>query len=170
MLEAVAENLPELLPYVHSSYSDASNLFYSGGETKSEEGVQQGDPLGPLLFCLTVHPLLCENNLQLCIGYLDDFTFGDSLSKLGETLTSLKEKASEIGLNLNLDKCEIISSVSDELPRALIRIKQLKPAVATLLGAPLQESIAMSNMLEKQLQNFQLASDQKIEIGLFTVT
>ena len=39
------------------------NIFKSlgggGGETiQSKEGVQQGDPLGPLLFCLTVHKLV----------------------------------------------------------------------------------------------------------------
>ena len=58
IFEAVENNLPELKPYVQSAYANASTLFYSGGEIQSEEGVQQGDPLGPVLFCMAVQPLL----------------------------------------------------------------------------------------------------------------
>ena len=48
-----------LLAFVHSAYSTSSSLWGGGGETiQSKEGVQQGDPLGPLLFCLTVHKLV----------------------------------------------------------------------------------------------------------------
>ena len=41
-----------------------------------KEGIQQGDPLGPLLFCLCVHPLLESIIAPLCIGYMDDLTLG----------------------------------------------------------------------------------------------
>ena len=44
----------------------------------SEEGVQQGDPLGPLLFCLTLHPLLSQLQSELKIFYLDAGTIGGS--------------------------------------------------------------------------------------------
>jgi len=39
-----------------------------------EEGPQQGDPLGPLLFCNTIQPLLSSLNSELNLGYLDDMT------------------------------------------------------------------------------------------------
>ena len=56
MLEAVKTHAPQLLPFVHCNYSCESSLLFGGNVISSAEGVQQGDPLGPLLFCLTVHP------------------------------------------------------------------------------------------------------------------
>ena len=50
MLTAVRDFIPELLPYVHSAYSSPSILLWDDVEVNSSEGVQQGDPIGPLLF------------------------------------------------------------------------------------------------------------------------
>ena len=38
--------------------------------------MQPGDPLGPLLFCITLHPLLEGLLSDLRIGYLDDIGLG----------------------------------------------------------------------------------------------
>ena len=53
MLTIVREKVPELLPLVHSAYSSPSHLFIGDEIIQSSEGVQQGDPLGPLLFSLS---------------------------------------------------------------------------------------------------------------------
>ena len=50
MLQAVQNFAPDLLPFVHASYSSPSSLFLSDKIIQSAEGVQQGDPLGPFLF------------------------------------------------------------------------------------------------------------------------
>ena len=58
---------PELSAFVHSAYSASSTLFWGGGEETlvSAEGIQQGDPLGPLLFCLTIHELCSKLRSEL---------------------------------------------------------------------------------------------------------
>ena len=57
MLEAVQRPPPQLFSFVHSAYSSPSSLFWKDRVLQSAEGVQQGDPLGLLLFCLTIHQL-----------------------------------------------------------------------------------------------------------------
>ena len=73
---AVKKLLPELYPLVRSAYSSSSSLFWGDKIILSAESVQQGDPLGPLLFCLTLHNLISELTSELILGYLDDVTFG----------------------------------------------------------------------------------------------
>ena len=50
MLKAVDEMVPELFLLVHSAYS--SSLRIRDRIIQSADRIQQGDPLGPLLFCL----------------------------------------------------------------------------------------------------------------------
>ena len=59
MLEAVMESAPLLHPFVHSAYSSPSSLFWSD-KTIQSAGVQQGDPLGPFLYCLTIHGIVTQ--------------------------------------------------------------------------------------------------------------
>ena len=55
VLEAVAEHVPDLLPFANSVYGSPSQLWLDEDQqVASSEGVQQGDPLGPLLFCLAL--------------------------------------------------------------------------------------------------------------------
>ena len=56
--EAVTLHVPEILQFCHSSYARPTNLLYNQHSISSEEGVQPGDRLGPILFCLTVQPTL----------------------------------------------------------------------------------------------------------------
>ena len=48
----------------------------------SAEGVQQGDPLGPLLFCLVLHRHSLQLNSEFEAHYLDDVTLGGSCEDL----------------------------------------------------------------------------------------
>ena len=52
MLQAVFDRMPEL--YAFSVYYSPSLFFYGPYQLQSQEGTQQSDPLGPLLFCYTL--------------------------------------------------------------------------------------------------------------------
>ena len=59
MLLSVRDCLPELYAFCLSSYSQPSFLYFGSHVLLSEEGPQQGDPLGPLLFVLPfIHSFL----------------------------------------------------------------------------------------------------------------
>ena len=52
MLQAVYATLPELYDFAPQSYSAESTLQFGSFEIRSQMGPQQGDRIGPLLFCL----------------------------------------------------------------------------------------------------------------------
>ena len=58
LLRQVRAHLPGLAPWVEWCYGAHSRLLCDGAALTSESGVQQGDPLGPLLFALTLQPAL----------------------------------------------------------------------------------------------------------------
>jgi hypothetical protein len=85
-------------------------------------GVQQGDPLGPLLFALALHRLVhtinrsCELALQA--WYLDDGTnVGDTLT-VARALDIIRTEGPARGLFLNVDKTELFWPVEDPRSRA----------------------------------------------------
>ena len=112
MLEAVAKDMPEIYRFAHASYSCGSVLKFGTHVIMSEEGPQQGDPLGPMLFCLTIHPLLMSLKSELRIGFLDDVTLGGPEKVVSEDITVVESEAAKLGLQLNKLKCEITSRVN----------------------------------------------------------
>ena len=140
MLEAVQRLAPSIYPFVHSVYSSPSSLFWSDKIIQSSEGVQQGDPLGPLLFCLTIHHVCSLLKSELCIFCLDDGTLGGALSDVLHAIEVIKKEAGIFGLDLNPQKSEVISINPDliaTVQSALSGIRVVNPADATLLGSPI---------------------------------
>ena len=64
LLEQVSSCHPDIYPHVCQMYSHSSSLVYQQGNSiviiPSEEGIHQGDPLGPALFSTVIHSVLSE--------------------------------------------------------------------------------------------------------------
>ena len=134
MLQAVQNFAPDLLPFVHLSYSSSSSLFWSDKIIQSAEGVQQGDPLGPLLFCLTIHPLVSQLKSELCVWYLDDGTIGGAAEDVKHDLEVIVCEGAALGLHLNEWKSEVIGGDPAARDSILPGAQVTDPASAFLLG------------------------------------
>jgi hypothetical protein len=78
-LKESADRLPSVYPWAAWLYSRESTLIGVGFTIPSQQGAQQGDPLGPLLFSLGLAPLhhaICERCPDVWQAwYLDDASF-----------------------------------------------------------------------------------------------
>jgi len=157
MLAAVHSYIPQLDSFCRLAYEQPSVLRYGERQILSSEGVQQGDPLGPLLFSLTLHPLLSALKSDLRFGYLDDVTLGGIEALVEEDVRMLKIESPKIGLSLNIDKCELICmQIKSKSPILSTFMHQL-PFEANLLGAPLLTGSSMNVALNKHCTNLERA-------------
>ena len=69
MIESILKHVPEIYAFCHLSYNNSTMLKFNSHTFISDEGIQQEDPLGPLLFCLAFHPLLQSLSSELVICY-----------------------------------------------------------------------------------------------------
>ena len=60
LLSECSTHFPELLPCASWCYSQHPILWHPLGRLHSEQGVQQGDPLGPLFFSLVLNILVSK--------------------------------------------------------------------------------------------------------------
>src|SRR5688572_9047112 len=66
VLEAVARHRPDLVAFTNAAYGSPSLLWAGDSLLLSAEGVQQGDPLGSLLFCLALDAPLKGCGVNFC--------------------------------------------------------------------------------------------------------
>ena len=88
-------------------------MFFGNHTISSQAGVQQGDPLGPFLFCLVLQILVSKINqeipsLSLNSWCMDDGSLFGSVPDVLKAWDIIKETGSELGLFVNSQKCELI--------------------------------------------------------------
>ena len=102
--------IPGLSAWMEYCYSGQPLLHLGKHTIHSCCGVQQGDPLGPLGFALTLHPLIeiikssLPSSLAMNAWYLDDGTLVGSPESLSAALGIIEKEGPKLGLHLNRRK------------------------------------------------------------------
>ena len=117
VVEECATFSPEILPWVSWCYGSHPLLWHPLGQISSESGVQQGDPLGPLLFALVLHKLISSvdaddecMDLFYQAWYLDDGALAGNRPAVLRAMHIIEEMGPALGLYINFTKCELFSS------------------------------------------------------------
>jgi len=168
MLEAVKTHFPSVFPFISQAYKEPSNLYINGNHLRSSRGIQQGDPLGPALFALTIHPIVKSLGTELNLWFIDDGTIADTADVVLASLDHIIKESDRVGLSLNLKKCEFATISPDASDRAAVMEKfhDYSPDIrcmpdndTTLLGAPLTET-SISTILNLKTNQFKTLSER----------
>ena len=142
MLRAVTDSIPTLSRWAWFSYGEHTPLFCGSSTISSQQGVQQGDPLGPLFFALTLQSLITRlpPSLRVNCWYLDDGHLVGTMDDLATATALLSSDGPSLGLHLNLSKCTLWGpAVPAPLPPTLAPMKVVPWAPGsglTVLGLP----------------------------------
>ena len=111
----------------------------------SEEGPQQADPRGGLLFCNIIHPLLSQMKADLVEGYMDDIALGETRNDVATDVIKMRSEGGVLGLQLNVKKCEQIHHSSTSAEPAFQDFVIMTPDKVSLLDAPLTEGLSLDD-------------------------
>ena len=114
MLQQICNSFPDLYPHAFSMYGHVSSLVYTMGERtvilQSQEGVHQGDPLGPSLFAIAIQPLLFEVQKRHArvqtLAYLDDVFLIGPPKETVNAFQDLQSQFESAELHVSKQKCE----------------------------------------------------------------
>ena len=130
MLQEARAHFPALARWASWCYQAPTHLRFGDAHLASSSGVQQGDPIGPLLLAAAIQPLVQElrgGPLDFSIFYLDDGLLVGELDQVAAALAHVQRCSARLGLSLNLAKSEAVAightsaaAVAGHLPAELV--------------------------------------------------
>ena len=146
LLDECSAHFPELLPWASWCYGLHPTLWHPMGIISSETGVQQGDPLGPMFFCLVLHKLVTAittdnecSSLLFHRWYIDDGVVAGPKHAVAKVFSIIQELGPPLGLFINAGKCELFGL--GDLSSFSSLMKKSSVPNFEILGAPIGDII-----------------------------
>ena len=183
--DEVKEHFPSMLAWYDFCYGTPAMLMCQGSilPCRSMQGVQQGDPLGPLLFALGIRKLCKavqtsqtpqtrqaqtnpeqgktgpdqEASKNATLWYLDDGIAMGKPEEVRQMFDMVARQAWDVGLRLNLSKCEIWGRNPEALKRFPKEVKRCEPGGFELLGVGIGEAELCERILNKRVEKIKEA-------------
>ena len=136
----------------------------------SDSGVQQGDPLGPLLFSIAIHDIASSLKSNFSVWYLDDATIAGDPRCVCDDIKRCYCMLSDIGLFLNPSKSELVNLGLDEtvflretqcINSILENVSFVEKEDVILLGSPLT-STAIRPQFQHKLSIFKAMTEKTL--------
>jgi hypothetical protein len=162
-LREVDLHFPSIAPYAHLCYDKTSYLTIGSASISSEEGCQQGDPLGPFLFCLALQELVLQAKnipgLQFQAWYLDDGCLVGSHEAINAVIDLLETRGPERGMFLNRGpgKSELFWPNLDE-SNSILPSDIDRPATLSLLGTDISNPPNQPTKLRKMMDRLRIVN------------
>ena len=162
VLEAVSKFLPSLATFATFCYSQHSHFHFNNTYLSSQLGIQQGDLLRPLLFSLALWPINKEietklPNLVQLNWFLDDGILAGTRQQLCTALILLTNLGEGCGLELRIEKCELVSTV--DLNAIDNRVMRNSKEGLEILGAAIGNPSFLAASLRKRVNKIEKLLD-----------
>ena len=173
IFKAVREHCSKISAFVEWIYSTEAHLVLKGAQgLTSSQGVQQGDPLGPLLFSLVLAELVSRikvllPDLDLNAWFLDDGVLIGKSEDIKKVYEFLVSEGPAYGLHLNPKKCVLFwpnvdcGSYWSEFPPELRRTSE----GIKLLGSPIGSHAFIRESVSKTILSIRKILDSVAELG-----
>ena len=170
VLDECSAFFPEILPWVSWCYGSHPELWHPMGHLSSQSGVQQGDPLGPMLFALVLQKLIStidadDECLQLLLQawYLDDGVLAGKRSAVLRALHLIEELGPHIGIVINFSKCEVFSPQGNHLFPPAVK-SSLLPNLE-ILGVPIGDYLHCSHFIAEKCSKAKVLLTALVEVA-----
>ena len=118
--------------------------------------MQQGDPLGPLLFSSVLHPLARKieaefPDLDLCVWYLDGTIIGQ-IEDVQKVFLLFEQEGPALGLHLNVKKNESWWPSRTSVDPFPAEVERIENVGVKLLGAAIGTKAFTTDFVKKKLK------------------
>ena len=145
-------------------YTAITHLFFNNSILLSQEGVQQGDPLGPLLFCLVIHPLVKKLKSELRIFYLDDGLIGGTALDVPDDIRMIRRGGRPFWSPVQLAQSELTCEHNHRGSGCLqsTELIHIHPEDATFLRAPIGPLASVDSVLSEKIGALRIMGERLI--------